>query len=298
MHPSEFLLVHNVRTDYGDLTELCHSIAMVGVQVPILYYRRDNLNVVKDGHRRLLCVDIVNLAHHLKEQGALTSAVLYGRIKELGWLDNAHINLINLKDVGLRIPITDVPAIEVPAPQDEADIAMFQLVSAKDGLRKPLNTIEEADAIHTLLGTMSGKEVAQLLGKSEAYVSRRHRLIALHPDFQQALIDGKLEPRAAEQLLSLSPEAAEDETLRKSLIAAKTYRQVGLKVRAANVVGEGAKGEAKAIDIDPLLLALREEAKIKAARATAALQELEAIYQKVDEKPDLSGVKEAMKWLK
>ena len=259
MNPNDLVALSNIRTDMGDLDELRSSIAAAGIQIPIIYYRVGDLNVVKDGHRRLKCVQQINA--------------------------DAPV-------------ITDVPVIEVPAPDNEDELALFQLVAAKDGLRKPLNPIEEARAIESLLINRSGKEVAEVLGKSTSYVSRRHRLVGLHPDFQAAVISGKLDVRVAEQLLTLSPEAAADPVLRKSLIAAKTVRAVKTKVVAANAATQAVQeGEGPEIDIDPLLIALREEAKLKVTAATSALKELEAVYRMVDEKPSLASVREAMNWI-
>ena len=296
MGPDEFVVVSNIRTDYGDLTELAHSIAMVGVEVPILYYRQDGLNVVWDGHRRLRCVRIVNTAHAMETRN---SAAIYNGLKDAGLLDGASIQMVNLKDITLRVPVTDIPAIEVPAPDSDEDLALFQLIAAKEGLRKPLNPIEEAQAIRILLKGRSGQEVAHVLGKSEAYVSRRHRLVDLHPEFQAAVAEGRLEPRSAEQLLTLSQDAMEDEDLRRSLIAAKTGRKIRTKVLAANAAAQVvAEGEGEEITIDPLMIALREEAKLKVAAAVSAVKELHEVYQEVDQKPSLTELVSATKWLR
>jgi len=293
VQPNDLVCLNNIRTDYGDLTELCHSIAMVGVKVPILYYRVGDLNVVKDGHRRLRCVQIINLAHSLDTDDSPT---IHAALREL--LAGAFIQMVGLKDIALRVPIDDVPTIEVPAPSDEGEVALFQLVAARDGLRKPLNPMEESRAISTLLETRTGQEVAQVLGKSEAFVSRRHRLTDLHPDFQDAVAKGELDPRAAEQLLTLSPEAAQDPVLRRSLIAAGTVRKIRIKVLAANAAQSLPVSTSEMrIDVDPLLLALREEAKLKVTAAVGALRDLESIYKQVDEKPSLDPVRDAMAWI-
>lgn len=273
------------------MTELTHSVAMTGVQVPILYYVMDGLNVVKDGHRRLLAVKMVNLAHEVGGD----SPEIYRAIKEAGYLGSASIQMIGLKDVALRVPITDIPAIEVAPPEGKGDVALFQLVASRDGLRKPLNPMEEAQAISTLLESRSGADVAEAIGKSEPYVSRRHRLTTLHPEFQAAVASGELEPRAAEQLLTLQND--DDPELRKSLIAAKTVRAIKTKVIAANAIKGAVGGEGEELEVDPLMIALREEVKLRASMAVTALRELKAIYEQVDEKPPLDRVRDAAQWM-
>jgi hypothetical protein len=295
MNPNALTTLSNIRTDYGDLTELCHSIAMVGVEIPILYYEMGGLNVVKDGHRRLRCVQIINAAHDVDSGD---SADIHAALKEGGLLDGAFIQIVNLRAISHRGPITDVPIVRVDPPSNEGDVALFQLVAARDGLRKPLNPMEEARAIATLLKSKSGQDVAKAIGKSEPYVSRRHRLTTLHPDFQEAVAKGEIDPRAAEQLLTLSPRAAEDETLRKSLIAARTVRKIRTKVLAANaaVTQIHSSGEGEVIEVDPLMIALREEAKLKLSMAVNAVRELKAVYDQVDEKPSLGSLAEALAW--
>lgn len=291
MKPDDFVIVSNVRKDYGDITELTHSIAMTGVQVPILYYRMDDLNVVKDGHRSLIAARIINLAC---EVGA-DSPSIHGAIKEAGYLDNASIQLVGLKDIILRGPVTDIPAIEVDPPREDGDVALFQLIASRDGLRKPLNPMEEAQAISILLRSRSGAKVAEAIGKSEPYVSRRHRLVNLHPDFQVAVASGELDPRAGEQLLVLKDDSNPE--LRRSLIAAKTVRSIKAKVIAANAIGGVSQGEGEELEIDPLMIALREEVKLKASMAVNALNELRVVYEEVDQKPPLDKVKEAIGWI-
>lgn len=291
MNPDDLVTISNVRKDYGDMTELTHSVAMTGVQVPILYYVMDGLNVVKDGHRRLLAVKMVNLAHEVGGD----SPEIYRAIKEAGYLGSASIQMIGLKDVALRVPITDIPAIEVAPPEGKGDVALFQLVASRDGLRKPLNPMEEAQAISTLLESRSGADVAEAIGKSEPYVSRRHRLTTLHPEFQAAVASGELEPRAAEQLLTLQND--DDPELRKSLIAAKTVRAIKTKVIAANAIKGAVGGEGEELEVDPLMIALREEVKLRASMAVTALRELKAIYEQVDEKPPLDRVRDAAQWM-
>lgn len=291
MGPDDFVTVSNIRYDYGDLTELTHSIAMTGVQVPILYYVMDGLNVVKDGHRRLLIARLINLAC----QVGGNSSQIHHALKEEGYLDNAFIQLVGLKDITLRGPVTDIPAIEVEPPKDDGDIALFQLVASRDGLRKPLNPMEEAQAIAALLKSRSGAQVAEAIGKSEPYVSRRHRLTTLHPDFQSAVAYGEIEPRAAEQLLTLQDD--NDPELRKSLIAARTVRSIKTKVLAANAIRDVVQEDGEELEVDPLMIALREEVKLKASMAVTAMNELRVIYEEVDEKPPLTKVKAATSWL-
>ncbi len=297
MNPNALFTLSNLRHDYGDITELLHSIASRGVEVPILYYRRDGICVIKDGHRRNLCARIINAICGLKSQGVTESILLHNALTASGLLDNAHLEVTGLNDISELV--IDIPTMEVDAPADEEDLALFQLVAAKEGLRKDLNPIEEAEALNTLLKTCPAQWVANILGKSEAYVSRRHRLTELHPDFKAAVEQGKLDARAAEQLLALSPEAVDFPDLRRSLIAAKTVRRIEQKVKAVNAsLLPHEQEEVPELNGDPLLLALREEARLKVAAVVKSLRELERVYREVDEKPSLTEVREAMAWIR
>ena len=295
----QFVSAGNVRTDMGDLTDLVLSIAHRGVLEPVRYYKVGDQKVLWDGHRRLRSVAIINSIHKKREEMPDVSALgLYNNLKSLGLLDNACLSMAAIPNVHNRVD--GVPSVESLPPKDSAERIEYQLLSAAAGLRKPLNVLEEANALRRLLEEgWSLEQVAEVIGKSDSYVSRRSRLPELHPDFQRALAEGSIAPRTAERLLSLDPRAVENEGVRKAIIAARTFRAVSQKVDAANASLdlEGEEFSVSSIDEDPLLLVTREEARARLREAVEAIEKLKGAYDRSDVKPDLQQVREAVRWL-
>jgi len=297
MKPSDLVSLGNARRNYGDLSELLASIQFAGIQKPIVYYVKEDMNVIWDGHRRLRCVQILKeiLTGRTQNPDA-TGADIYPSLS----LDNAALSIFTIADLPGR-DFDDVPVTKRAAPKNPAGVIEFQLICAADGLRNSLNPIEEARAMMTLIGM--GKKlsyVASILGKSEAYVSRRSRLVNLHPDFKKAIESGDLSPRAAEEILTL--EDASNEQLRQSIIGAKTQRRIKAKVAAANTAQQmkqqpALMKEAEMGVDDPLILLHREELNIAIREAGVALKKAEGLYEAVDVKPDLNELKGVATWL-
>lgn len=298
MDPNKLVSLGNVRRDYGDISQLLLSIEHTGIKVPLAYYPEEGRNILWDGHRRLLCVKIINVVHSIKEDDPdIPAKAIYDNLI----LDNASVNVLILKDVGHKC-IDDIPVIEMEPPKGSSYAAEFQLVCAAEGLRAPLNPMDEARAMADLLDTgKSGAYVAALLGKSEAYVSRRSRLEDLHQDFKEAVASGDLSPRAAEELLTLEDDT--DESLRRSIIGAKTQRRVKVKVAAANAAHK--IEQQPTLDIveqdlgvaDPLILLQREEARLAVEEACKAMHRAYTLYSLVDKKPDIENLQEVASWL-
>ena len=295
MNPYDLVSLGNVRCDYGDITNLLLSIEHVGIKVPLAYYPEEDRNILWDGHRRLLCVKIINSVHDIRENDPdVGPKAIYNQLL----LEDASLSWTVLKDVGHQL-IDDVPVIELQPPEGSSYAAEFQLVCAAEGLREPLNPIDEAQAISNLLATKSGTYVAQLLGKSESYVSRRSRLIDLHPDFKEAIASRELSPRAAEEILTLEDDS--DEALRQSIIGAKTQRRIKVKIAAANAAlhmeQQPSFIEQDLGVADPLILLQREEARIAVEDACKAMYRAHELYQEVDKKPDIGPLQVYASWL-
>ncbi|MCK9600260.1 MAG: hypothetical protein M0R06_14545 [Sphaerochaeta sp.] len=295
----QFVSAGNVRVDLGDLTDLVLSIAHRGVLEPVRYYKIGDQAILWDGNRRLRSVAIINALHAKRQEIPDVSALgLYNHLKSLGLLDDVCFSMAAIPSI--TGPVENVPSTESLPPANSAQRIEYQLLSAAAGLRKPLNALEEANALRQLLEEgWSLEQVGAVIGKSDSYVSRRSRLPELHPDFQKALAEGKIAPRTAECLLTLDPRATQNENVRKSLIAARTFRAVNQRVEAANASLdlEGEDFSAESIDEDPLLLVTREEARLRLREAVDAIEKLKGAYVRADIKPDLTGIKEAIHWL-
>lgn len=271
MNPNRLVSEGNARRDYGDLTNLVQSICFRGVVVPVTYYTVGDRTVLWDGHRRVRAVQIIN---HV--QGVKGSRARYKALQEARLLDNATIEMTSLGKIE-HGPIDDIPAIEAPPPIDSTEALRYQLLSAAEGLREPLNPMDEAHALAQLVLESGVAEVAQDIGKSESYVSRRSRLVDLHRDFQEAVADGRLSPRAAEALLTAPPL---DSEAREALIAAKTYRKITDRVAAMTASGE-AETDVTPVGDDPLIEAYRHERDTLIEQVVSGLVRLRELSEEV-----------------
>lgn len=271
MNPNRLVSEGNARQDYGDLTNLVQSICFRGVVVPVTYYTVGDRTVLWDGHRRVRAVQIIN---HV--QGVKGSRARYKALQEARLLDNATIEMTSLGKIE-HGPIDDIPAIEAPPPIDSTEALRYQLLSAAEGLREPLNPMDEAHALAQLVLESGVAEVAQDIGKSESYVSRRSRLVDLHRDFQEAVADGRLSPRAAEALLTAPPL---DSEAREALIAAKTYRKITDRVAAMTASGE-AETDVTPVGDDPLIEAYRHERDTLIEQVVSGLVRLRELSEEV-----------------
>ena len=295
MNPDELVSLGNVRRDLGDLSSLLLSIDRLGVLVPVVTYRQGEQVVIWEGHRRIRCAQIVNLTWSYRTTHSETYSepkALHKFLSERGLLDSASVSLDALDQVGHNEPIRDVVTVERDKPKTDSAAIQFQLLSNDSDLRRNLNPMDEAVALTTLLASKPIKAVAEMVSKSESYVSRRSRLVELHPDFQEAVRKGDLAPRAAEELLTLDKGA--DEVLRKSLIGAKTTRAIKRQVTAANAAIQNKRQEpirvTESLGQDPLTA-------LGNLLAQEAVVILNRLHSSVTEDVDLTRVKEAAKWL-
>ena len=97
----------------------------------------------------------------------------------------------------------DIPAIIVDLDDKEsAEIALIENVQRQD-----LTPIEEAISYKKILdmGYLTQQQLATKLGKSQASIANKMRLLNLHEDVQEALLNEKISERHARSLLKLEP---------------------------------------------------------------------------------------------
>ena len=97
----------------------------------------------------------------------------------------------------------DIPAIVVALDDKEsAEIALIENVQRQD-----LTPIEEAISYKKILdmGYLTQQQLALKLGKSQASIANKMRLLNLHEDVQEALLNEKISERHARSLLKLEP---------------------------------------------------------------------------------------------
>jgi ParB/RepB/Spo0J family partition protein len=184
-----------IRRDLGDTHELAMSLAEVGVLEPIVVYEEAGHYVLVAGERRLRAARRI--------EGA-----------------------------------TAMPAIVRTLPQDpeQRAIAKLALELTENENRKELTNEEEADAFIQLVRqrNVEMQDVAQMVGRSKSYVSKRVRVfedVAL----RAAVLDG-LNVSMAEEVLGLADDSARGELLDRAVKG--NWGQVYVRV-AAEVLSSG-----------------------------------------------------------
>jgi ParB/RepB/Spo0J family partition protein len=196
----------NVRTDFA-LKDLRRSIEGYGVRQPLVCRKGDNKDqpfVLQDGHRRLMILT---------------------EIQESG--EDVHF------------PVILVDGADDVDPTVDLAIATMQ--------RKALNAMEESDLIARLLdadGVNKNTDVAEIIGRSSAYVGQKLSFQKLSPKCQKAVRDGKI---TADHALDIVRQEG-DEVKAQDKRLAKILKQLEVKATAAKAAkaATGKSSKAKA----------------------------------------------------
>ncbi len=97
--------------------------------------------------------------------------------------------------------LTKIPAIINDYDDEQsAEVALIENIQRKD-----LTPLEEAVSYQKILeiGNLTQKELATKLGKEQSTISNKLRLLNLHEEVQQSLLNGKISERHARSLLKL-----------------------------------------------------------------------------------------------
>jgi len=144
--------------------------------------------------------DLVELAESIKSLGVIQPIVV--RPLEEGYeLVAGERRLRAAKMAGLEF----IPAIVV----NMDDLASSLSALVENVQRKDLSAVEEARCLADLLRTTGWTQVelAKRLGRSQAALANKLRLLQLDEGVQEMVVDGKLSERQARALLSLPIEA-------------------------------------------------------------------------------------------
>lgn len=102
--------------------------------------------------------------------------------------------------------------------------------------RKDLSAIEEARTYQKILDldNMTQEELGKTMGKSQAAVANKLRLLALPDEVQEALLNNKISERHARSLLNVSDKEKQIELLNKIIENKMTVRDLENEIKALN----------------------------------------------------------------
>jgi ParB family chromosome partitioning protein len=107
--------------------------------------------------------------------------------------------------------LTKVPAVTIDLNDNEsAEVAIVENIQRKD-----LSPIEEAKSYKKLLerGYLTQEQLATRMGKTQATISNKLRLLNLSPKVQDALLNNKISERHARSLLRIEDKSKQEELL-------------------------------------------------------------------------------------
>jgi ParB/RepB/Spo0J family partition protein len=195
----------NTRHTIGDVSDIKATLTTVGLlQAPVVLTRAAFLKVYPQHAAQIGTCRYVALIGHRRLKAC----------REVGWTE------------------VEVRVADHLIGGDGIDIETMVIENVH---RKNLNPIEEARAMAALLSRRPQREIAQRLGYSQSYISKRLKLLDLIPDIQTALTDGWEDPATGTRenlpVSQASIYAAEDPALQQDAWALVTSR--GLRAGAA-----------------------------------------------------------------
>ena len=119
--------------------------------------------------------------------------------------------------------LTKVPAIVMNLDdQESAEVAVVENIQRRD-----LTALEEAESYKKLLdkGYLTQEQLASRMGKNQATISNKLRLLALPAEVKTALLNEKISERHARSLLSLKTETDQINILNQILTQKLTVKQ-------------------------------------------------------------------------
>lgn len=128
--------------------------------------------------------------------------------------------------------LTKIPAIIRNLDDKEAaKVALLENLQRKD-----LTSIEEARTYKKILDLdqMTQEELGKTMGKSQAAIANKLRLLSLPDEVQEALLNDQISERHARSLLNLHDSAAQVDMLHKIISTRMTVRELDNEIRKLN----------------------------------------------------------------
>ncbi len=160
---------------------------------------------------------IDELAHSIKQYGLIQPITVRKGTRSKYELVAGERRLRACKEAGLKT----IEAIVINVTNyDSAALALIENLQ-----RENLSFLEEGEAYSNLITDfgLTQEELAERLGKSQAYIANKLRVLKLSPEIKKLLIDNNLTERHARALLRLDTEA-----LRKTAVETIVKRKLNV----------------------------------------------------------------------
>lgn len=137
--------------------------------------------------------------------------------------------------------LTKIPAIIRNLDDKETSkVALLENLQRKD-----LTAIEEARTYQKILelDTMTQEELGRTMGKSQASIANKMRLLSLPDEVQEALLQDKISERHARSLLNLKTPEEQIAMLREIIEKRMTVRELDAKIKGVSLTDNSDTGE-------------------------------------------------------
>lgn len=161
--------------------------------------------------------------------------------------------------------LTKIPAIIRNLDDKEASkVALLENLQRKD-----LTAIEEARTYQKILelDSMTQEELGRTMGKSQAAIANKMRLLSLPDEIQEALLQDRISERHARSLLNLNTSEEQINMLNKIIERRMTVRELDNEIRLMN----GDISSPSMINNDNITIVEDNGAKIEVAQKTDEL---------------------------
>lgn len=137
--------------------------------------------------------------------------------------------------------LTKIPAIIRNLDDKETSkVALLENLQRKD-----LTAIEEARTYQKILelDTMTQEELGRTMGKSQASIANKMRLLSLPDEVQEALLQDKISERHARSLLNLKTPEEQIAMLREIIEKRMTVRELDAKIKGVSLTDNSESGD-------------------------------------------------------
>lgn len=162
---------------------------------------------------------IINLANSIKEYGVL-NPILVTKVGEKYEIIAGERRYRAAKIAGLN----EIPAVLKTVKESE----LSELALIENLHRENLNPIEEAKSYQDIikLSNITQAELGKKIGKSQAFIANKIRLLSLPESIKNALINNKISERHARSLITVTDKQKQEELLQRVIAEKITVKEL------------------------------------------------------------------------